>query len=188
MYVGVPAAILPKIHPLSFTRVIGSPANAPKMPAVITSGITICIVVTPKLPSPALSPSAVPCSRFGKKVLMLDIELAKLPPPTPDHSAISWNDHRGQSLCCNTMPVPMAGASSIAVVRKIVLRPPASRIRNDAGIRIVAPEIPAIAVSVKSSAWLNGKPRLSICTVIIPHIPQTANPHSSAGTDIQRLR
>src|SRR5450755_4508109 len=90
MNVGVPAMILPNIQPLSFTNVIGSPPKAPKIPKVITSGMTICMVVTPKLSSPALSPSAVPCSRFGKKVLMFDIELAKLPPPTPDHSAISW--------------------------------------------------------------------------------------------------
>src|SRR5690349_14446642 len=81
--VGVPAAILPKIQPLSFSSVIDSPPKLPKIPTVITSGITICIVVTPKLPRPALRPSAVPCRRFGKKVLMLDIELAKLPPPTP---------------------------------------------------------------------------------------------------------
>ncbi len=86
------------------------------------------------------------------------------------------------------MPVPIAGARSIAVVRKIVLRPPARRIRNDAGIRIVAPAKPAIAVSVNNSAWLNGKPRFSICTVMIPHMPQTAKPHSSAGTEIARLR
>jgi hypothetical protein len=86
------------------------------------------------------------------------------------------------------MPVPMAGASSIAVVRKIVLRPPARRIRNDAGMRIVAPEMPAMAVSVNNSAWVNGKPRFSICTVMIPHMPQTANPHSSAGTESHRLR
>ena len=86
------------------------------------------------------------------------------------------------------MPVPMAGASSIAVVRKMVLRPPARRIRKDAGMRIVAPEMPAMAVSVNSSAWLKGKPRLSICTVMIPHMSQTAKPHSSAGTEIQRLR
>ena len=119
---------------------------------------------------------------------MLDIELAKLPPPTPDHSAISWNAHSGQSLCCSTMPVPIAGASSIAVVRKIVLRPPATRIRKDAGIRIVAPAIPAMAVSVKSSAWVNGKPRFSICTVMMPHMPHTAKPHSSAGTERARLR
>jgi hypothetical protein len=86
------------------------------------------------------------------------------------------------------MPVPMAGASSIAVVRKMVLRPPARRIRNEAGIRIVAPEMPAIAVSVNSSAWVNGKPRFSICTVMMPHMPQTAKPHSRAGTEIHRLR
>jgi hypothetical protein len=40
-------------------------------------------------------------------VLMLDIELAKLPPPTPDHSAISWKAHKGQSLCCSAMPVSL---------------------------------------------------------------------------------
>jgi hypothetical protein len=125
---------------------------------------------------------------LGKKVLMLDIELAKLPPPTPHHSAISWKAHSGHSLCCSTMPVPKAGASSMAVVRKMVLRPPASRIRNDAGMRIVAPAMPAMAVSVNSSAWVNGNPRFIICTVMIPHMPQTAKPHSSAGTEIQRLR
>ena len=119
---------------------------------------------------------------------MLDIELAKLPPPTPDHSAINWNAHNGQSLCCSTMPVPSAGASSMAVVRKMVLRPPARRIRNDAGMRIVAPAMPAMAVSVNNSAWVNGKPRLSICTVMMPHMPQIAKPHSSAGTEIHRLR
>ncbi len=55
-------------------------------------------------------------------------------------------------------------------------------------MRIVAPAMPAIAVSVNSSAWLNGKPRLSICTVMIPHMPHTAKPHNSAGIEIQRLR
>jgi len=65
--VGVPAAILPKIQPLSFTSVIGAPPKAPNSPTVITSGITTCMLVTPKLPRPALMPSAVPCSRFGKK-------------------------------------------------------------------------------------------------------------------------
>ena len=67
----------------------GSPPKLPKMPNVMTRGITICMVVTPKLPRPAFNPSAMPCSRFGKKVLMFDIELAKLPPPTPHHSAIN---------------------------------------------------------------------------------------------------
>ena len=58
------------------------------------------MVVTPKLPRPALRPSAVPCRRFGKKVLMLDIEQAKLPPPIPDSSAINWNTHSGVALSC----------------------------------------------------------------------------------------
>ena len=82
----------------------------------------------------------------------------------------------------------LAGASSMAVVRKMVLRPPAMRIRKLAGMRMVAPEMPAMAVSVNSSAWVNGNPRLSICTVMMPHMPQTAKPHNSAGMEIQRLR
>ena len=86
------------------------------------------------------------------------------------------------------MPVPMAGASSIEVVRNMVLRPPASRIRKDAGMRMVAPASPAIAVKVNSSAWVKGKPRFSICTVMMPHMPQTAKPQSRLGTEIQRLR
>ena len=55
-------------------------------------------------------------------------------------------------------------------------------------MRMVAPEMPEMAVSVNSSAWVKGKPRLSICTVMMPHMPQTAKPHSRAGTEIQRLR
>src|SRR5438477_97805 len=53
---------------------------------------------------------------------------------------------------------------------------------------IGSPPMPAIAVSVQSSAWVNGRPRLSICTVMMPHMPHTAKPHSSAGTEIHRLR
>ncbi len=86
------------------------------------------------------------------------------------------------------MPVPMAGASSMAVVRKMTLRPPASRMKKEDGMRIVAPARPEIAVSVNSSSLLNGKPRLSICTLMMPHINHTANPHSRAGTEIHRLR
>ena len=48
--------------PLLFSRIMASP---PKMPNVITSGMRICIVVTPKFPNPAFKPSDVPCTRFG---------------------------------------------------------------------------------------------------------------------------
>jgi len=55
-------------------------------------------------------------------------------------------------------------------------------------MRIVAPARPDMAVSENSSAWLKGKPRLSICTVMIPHMPQMAKPHSRLGIEIHRLR
>ena len=42
---------------------------------------------TPRLPPPALMPSAQPFSRRGKKALMFVIEEAKLPPPTPANMA-----------------------------------------------------------------------------------------------------
>ena len=70
----------------------------------------------------------------------------------------------------------------------MVLRPPARRMKKEAGIRMVAPIKPEIAVSVNMSAGLNGKPRLSICTVMMPHMAQTAKPHSRLGIEIHRLR
>ena len=42
---------------------------------------------TPMLPPPALRPSAQPFFRSGKKALMLVIDEAKLPPPTPASAA-----------------------------------------------------------------------------------------------------
>ncbi len=186
--VSVPAAILPISVPLSLISSIGAPAAAPNTPAVITSGIRICMVVTPKLPRPAFRPSASPCWFFGKKVLMLLIEQAKLPPPMPERKASNWNTHSGVSWLCSAKPAPAAGIISSAVVRKMVLRPPAMRIMNDAGMRRVAPVRPAMAVRVNSSAGANGKPRLSICTVTMPHISQMAKPISRLGMEIHRLR
>src|SRR3989338_3065139 len=188
MKVGVPVTILPRIQPLSFSNVIDPPPSVPNTPAVITSGISTCMVVTPKFPKPALSPSAVPCRRFGKKPLMLDIEQAKLPPPIPEKNASIWNTHSGVVLSCKAMPAPTAGISSSKVVRKMVLRPPHRRMKNDAGMRIVAPINPEIAVSVNISAGVKGKPRFSICTVMMPHISQTAKPHSRLGIEIHKLR
>jgi len=96
--------------------------------------------------------------------------------------------HSGVVLSDSAMPVPNAGIISKAVVRKMVLRPPEMRMKNEAGIRRVAPESPEIAASVKSSACENGNPRFAIWTVMIPHISQMANPHNRLGTLIQRLR
>jgi len=55
------------------------------------------------------------------------------------------------------------------------------------GILSVAPVRPAIDINVKSSDCENAKPRLSICTVMMPHISQTANPQSRLGIEIQRF-
>ena len=86
------------------------------------------------------------------------------------------------------MPVQIAGTISSAEVRKMVLRPPDRRMKNDAGMRKVAPIKPAMAVKVNSSADLNGKPRLSICTVMMPHMAQTAKATSRLGMEIHKLR
>ena len=53
----------------------------------MTSGTTNCMVETPRLPSPAFRPSAVPFCSLGKKKLMFDMLEAKLPPPKPQRSA-----------------------------------------------------------------------------------------------------
>ncbi len=97
---------------------------------------------------------------------MLDIDEAKLPPPRPERKAISWNTHSGVSWLSRAKPVPAAGIISNAVVKKIVLRPPAMRMKKLLGMRNVAPVSPAIDDSVNSSALVNGKPRLSIWTVM----------------------
>ena len=79
----------------------------------------------------------------------------------------------------------MAGIINKAVVKKIVFLPPAMRIKNVLGIRSVAPLRPAMDVSVKYSAWVNGNPRFSIWTVMIPQYNHTAKPHSRHGMETQ---
>ena len=67
--------------------ITGSPPIHPNTPAVIAIGTRNCTALTPRLPSPALSASALPFSAFGKKKEMFDIDDAKLPPPKPHSSA-----------------------------------------------------------------------------------------------------
>ncbi len=74
------------VAPLASAAVCGSPPSQPNTPAVITSGMTNCTTLTPRLPKPAFSASALPFSDFGKKKLILAIEEAKLPPPKPHSS------------------------------------------------------------------------------------------------------
>jgi hypothetical protein len=54
---------------------------------VIAIGTTNCTTLTPRLPRPALSASALPFSALGKKNEMFAIDDAKFPPPRPHSSA-----------------------------------------------------------------------------------------------------
>jgi len=90
------------------------------------------------------------------------MELAKFPPPIPDRKAKIWKTQSGVFGSCRKYPAPTAGIISSAVVKKIVFRPPAIRMKNVEGMRSVAPVRPAIAARVKSCDFSNGKPRFSI--------------------------
>ena len=50
---------------------------------------------TPKLPSPALRPNAVPFCALGKKKLILAIDEAKFPPPNPHNNASKMKNSYG---------------------------------------------------------------------------------------------
>ena len=56
-----------RVAPPASLATCGSPPSQPNTPAVITSGTTNCTTLTPRLPSPALSASALPFSALGKK-------------------------------------------------------------------------------------------------------------------------
>ncbi len=116
------------------------------------------------------------------------MEDAKLPPPNPERNAKIWNTHNGVFRSCRKMPAPKDGIMSNAVVKKMVFLPPARRIKNELGIRNVAPVNPAIAVSVNNSLGVKSNPKFFIWTVMIPHISHTEKPTSRLGIDIQRFR
>ena len=104
--------------------IAGSPPSQPKTPTVITSGATNCTTLTPRLPRPALSASALPFSAFGKKNEMLAIEEAKLPPPKPHSNARIKSTMYGVFGFCTATPMPMAGISRDQVVSVVHSRPP----------------------------------------------------------------
>ena len=70
----------------------------------------------------------------------------------PERTASAWNTQSGVSCDMRANPVPAAGIMSNAVVKKIVFRPPAIRIRKLLGILRVAPVSPAIA-EVALQGW-----------------------------------
>ena len=133
----------------ALTSWLGSPPNMPK---VIAQGMRNCMTLTPALPNPALRPSESPCIRFGKKKLMLDIDDANAPPPTPESAANRTSVRNGVSGFCSANPAATAGRMSSNVVMNFTLRPPQSEIMKELGMRSVAPARPATAGRLKSSA------------------------------------
>ena len=115
---------------------------------VMTKGIRNCITLTPRFPSPALSPSDSPCIRLGKKKLMFDIDEAKAPPPMPENAASTTKVRKDVSGSPSARPAPSAGISNSRVVMNLTLRPPLMAIMNEFGIRKVAPASPATAGKV----------------------------------------
>src|SRR4029078_13526885 len=67
--------------------IAGSPPNQANTTAAMIKGTTNCTTLTPRLPSPALSASALPFSERGKKNEMLDIDEAKMARAHPQHHA-----------------------------------------------------------------------------------------------------
>ena len=87
------------------------------------SSATSWITGTPMLPPPAFNPSAQPLYRSGKKALMLVIDDAKLPPPSPAKHATTMKvvyDVPG----CMTIAARIVGMSSSAALTIVQLRPP----------------------------------------------------------------
>jgi len=166
----------------------GAPARAPKRPTPITAGVSTCMTLTPRLPSPPLSPRAVPASRLGQKGGTLAMDDAKLPPPIPAKAARTTKVEKGVAVSWRARPAPRAGRISRAVVTAMVLRPPAMPTMNVAGIRRVAPASPAMLIRVKSCESLNGKPASFMRTARMLQNIHTAKALRSAGMEISRLR
>ncbi|CAM3861391.1 hypothetical protein NORO109296_11200 [Nocardiopsis rhodophaea] len=78
------------------------------------------------LPPPALSPSAHPFSRSGKKKLMLAMEEEKFPPPRPAVAASTTNSQKGVSGRCIRTTARPVGTSRALTEISVQLRPPNS--------------------------------------------------------------
>ncbi|CAM5279001.1 hypothetical protein STANM309S_02198 [Streptomyces tanashiensis] len=97
------------------------------------------------LPPPALRPSAQPFFRSGKKALMLVIEEAKLPPPTPV-SAATRTKVVYEVPGCITVKARPVGSRSSRALKIVQLRPPKRATAKVYGMRISAPTKVAVPI------------------------------------------
>ena len=85
----------------------------------ITAGAIICITLTPRLPSPPLIPSALPCLALGKKKLIFPMLEAKFAPAKPHSKAIMINTQNGVAVFCTAIPSQMQGTTRIIVLNTV---------------------------------------------------------------------
>ncbi len=138
------------------------------------------------LPPPALSPSAHPFFRSGKKELMLVMEEAKLPPPTPAsmaHTRKVPKDVPGSI----TMNAAIVGTSSMLAETMVQFRPPKRATAKVYGTRTTAPTSVAMEMRKNLSAGVSpySGPMKSTIT---DHRVQIENPMCSERTEKNRLR
>ncbi len=94
----MPASLVTVSAPLTgsaFVKICGGPAIAPRAAKPTIHGAMNCTIDTPKLPRPAWMPIAVPCSRFGKKMLVDGMYEEKSPPPRPHRKPMIMNVVQG---------------------------------------------------------------------------------------------
>src|SRR5690606_35394947 len=121
-------------------------------------GTTNWATEAPMLPPAAFRPSAQPFSRAGKKKLMLAIDEAKLPPPSPARAAITNSTGDGVSGRFRQSARPTVGSNYSSAETTIQYRPPKRPTMKVYGNRMVAPTRLGSEISQKVCPVVRLKP------------------------------
>ena len=112
----VAGVLVPDLLVDALLRVRRSAARRRRGRSPTIHGVTNCTTLTPKLPMPACTPSAVPCLALGKKYDVLGMKPENTPPPMPARTARSSRTAYGVSGFCTARPQPISGMRNSAVV------------------------------------------------------------------------
>ena len=138
------------------------------------------------LPPPAFSPSAQPFFRSGKKELMLVIDEAKLPPPTPVSAATTRNVAYEVPGSMTTAAAAV-GTSSSSALKTVQLRPPKRATAKVYGTRTTAPT--SVGIATRKNFPAGSTPYSGpMNSTITDHRLQMENPMCSDSTENTRFR
>ena len=101
-------------------------------------------------------PSAQPFSRAGKYALMLVIDEAKLPPPTPANSEMINKVSEKETPGLRKIAIRVVGISSSRAETIVQFRPPNLPTEKVYGIRTTAPT--SVGSAVSRNFWAGSKP------------------------------